>query len=187
MGLLDWLSRGDERTAARDEWIRDNVTPLVPPNLRGILPFVAEMNPVQDVYRAGGKMRGGDYTGAAVDTAIAAAPVVGGVLGNVGAKTLAQGGDDAARGLMDAVLGYAPGRADALADGGRKFAADESGAMRLYHGSPHDFDKFSMDKIGTGEGAQAYGHGLYFAENEDVARGYRDALSGTRQMNPQTR
>jgi hypothetical protein len=49
--------------------------------------------------------------------------------------------------------------------------------IRAYHGSPHSFDKFSMDKIGTGEGAQAYGHGLYFAENEGVARGYRDALS----------
>jgi len=48
--------------------------------------------------------------------------------------------------------------------------------IRAYHGSPHDFDRFSMDKIGTGEGAQAYGHGLYFAENEGVARGYRDAL-----------
>jgi len=34
-----------------------------------------------------------------------------------------------------------------------------------------------MDKIGTGEGAQAYGHGLYTAEAEGVARGYRDALS----------
>jgi hypothetical protein len=34
-----------------------------------------------------------------------------------------------------------------------------------------------MSKIGTGEGAQAYGPGLYFAENEGVARGYRDALS----------
>ncbi len=49
--------------------------------------------------------------------------------------------------------------------------------IRAYHGSPHKFDKFSMDKIGSGEGAQAYGHGLYFAENEGVARGYRDALS----------
>jgi len=48
--------------------------------------------------------------------------------------------------------------------------------IRAYHGSPHDFDRFSMDKIGTGEGAQAYGHGLYFAENEGVARNYRDAL-----------
>jgi len=48
--------------------------------------------------------------------------------------------------------------------------------IRAYHGSPHDFDEFSMSKIGTGEGAQAYGHGLYFAENEAVAQGYRDAL-----------
>jgi len=51
------------------------------------------------------------------------------------------------------------------------------GAIRAFHGSPHDFDKFDMSKIGTGEGAQAYGHGLYFAENEGVARGYRDALA----------
>lgn len=49
--------------------------------------------------------------------------------------------------------------------------------IRAYHGSPHDFDKFDLSKIGTGEGAQAYGHGLYFAENEGVARGYRDALA----------
>ena len=49
--------------------------------------------------------------------------------------------------------------------------------IRAYHGSPHDFDKFSMDQIGTGEGAQAYGHGLYFAEREGVARSYRDALA----------
>lgn len=46
----------------------------------------------------------------------------------------------------------------------------------LYHGSPHKFDKFDVSKIGTGEGAQAYGHGLYFAEAEDVARSYRDDL-----------
>ena len=50
--------------------------------------------------------------------------------------------------------------------------------IRAYHGSPHSFDRFSLDKIGTGEGAQAYGHGLYFAENENVARWYRDTLSG---------
>jgi hypothetical protein len=49
--------------------------------------------------------------------------------------------------------------------------------IKAYHGSPHSFDKFSMDKIGTGEGAQAYGHGLYFAENEAVAKGYRDTLA----------
>lgn len=49
----------------------------------------------------------------------------------------------------------------------------ETGAIRAYHGSPHRFDRFDLSKIGTGEGAQAYGHGLYFAENEDVAREYR--------------
>jgi hypothetical protein len=47
-----------------------------------------------------------------------------------------------------------------------------------YHGSPHSFDRFDISKIGTGEGAQAYGHGLYFAENEGVAKKYRDDLSG---------
>ena len=50
--------------------------------------------------------------------------------------------------------------------------------IKAYHGSPHDFERFDLSKIGTGEGAQAYGHGLYFAENERVAKGYRDALSG---------
>jgi hypothetical protein len=52
-----------------------------------------------------------------------------------------------------------------------------AGPIRAYHGSPHDFDAFSLDKIGTGEGAQAYGHGLYFAESEPVAKYYRDALT----------
>ena len=49
--------------------------------------------------------------------------------------------------------------------------------IRAYHGSPHTFDRFDMSKIGTGEGAQAYGHGLYFAGDEGVARGYRDTLT----------
>mgnify|MGYP000081260380 CR=1 FL=1 len=44
--------------------------------------------------------------------------------------------------------------------------------IRAYHGSPHDFDRFLMDKIGTGEGAQAYGHGLYLADHPEVAKGY---------------
>ena len=49
--------------------------------------------------------------------------------------------------------------------------------ITAYHGSPHDFDEFDTSKIGTGEGNQSYGHGLYFAEHEPVAKGYRDALS----------
>jgi hypothetical protein len=44
-----------------------------------------------------------------------------------------------------------------------------------YHGSPHSFDQFKSFAIGTGEGAQAYGHGLYFAGKEDVAKSYKNA------------
>jgi hypothetical protein len=48
--------------------------------------------------------------------------------------------------------------------------------IKAYHGSPYDFNAFDVSKIGTGEGAQAYGHGLYFADNPNVAQTYRDAL-----------
>lgn len=47
-----------------------------------------------------------------------------------------------------------------------------------YHGSEHDFNKFSSAYIDSGEGAQAYGQGLYFAENPKVAKAYRDQLAG---------
>ena len=50
-------------------------------------------------------------------------------------------------------------------------------SIRAFHGSPHDFDRFDMRKIGSGEGAQAFGHGLYFAESEGVARSYQNRLS----------
>jgi len=56
-------------------------------------------------------------------------------------------------------------------------------SIRAYHGSPHMFDRFDMSKIGTGEGAQAYGHGLYFAGKEGTARFYRDALSPPHGLN----
>jgi hypothetical protein len=49
--------------------------------------------------------------------------------------------------------------------------------MVVYHGSPHKFDKFDSSKIGTGEGAQAYGHGLYLAESDRVAKQYADTLT----------
>ena len=49
--------------------------------------------------------------------------------------------------------------------------------IEAWHGSPHKFDKFSMDKIGTGEGAQAYGHGLYFADRRGIAKSYRENLT----------
>lgn len=79
---------------------------------------------------------------------------------------------------MLAATGFAamPGASMGPIDNAAKEALQESKkTIRAYHGSPHDFDRFDLSKIGTGEGAQAFGHGLYFAEAEDVARGYRDA------------
>jgi len=46
-----------------------------------------------------------------------------------------------------------------------------------YHGSPHKFDEFSLDAIGTGEGNQAHGWGLYFAGNKNVSEEYREKLT----------
>lgn len=61
------------------------------------------------------------------------------------------------------------------------FAPEEAEAgiskIKAFHGSPHDFDKFSAENIGTGEGAQAFGRGLYFAERRKTAESYRDALT----------
>lgn len=69
---------------------------------------------------------------------------------------------------------------NAVEDGAAKGTKTARSALRgidAYHGSPHEFEQFSMDKIGTGEGVQAYGDGLYFAEQKGVAEGYRDDLS----------
>jgi len=92
----------------------------------------------------------GNYVGAGLNT-LGAIPLVG--------NPLEKAGVTAVKGAID----------DAAANAGKGIIA--------YHGSPYSFDQFDLSKIGTGEGAQAYGHGLYFAGNEDVARGYRDALA----------
>jgi hypothetical protein len=53
--------------------------------------------------------------------------------------------------------------------------------MIAYHGTPHLIkDKFDISKVGTGEGAQAYGHGMYFAENPAIAESYKKSTSFTK-------
>jgi hypothetical protein len=63
-----------------------------------------------------------------------------------------------------------------------KIAADHepriAESFDAWHGSPHDVERFDSSRIGTGEGAQTYGHGLYFAENEKVATQYARSTSG---------
>jgi hypothetical protein len=50
--------------------------------------------------------------------------------------------------------------------------ANEAGMVEVWHGSPHKFDKADMSKVGTGEGAQAFGHGLYFTDKKEIASHY---------------
>lgn len=70
---------------------------------------------------------------------------------------------------------------DRKAENGRQAALQQVGGkvffQSAYHGSPHLFDKFSTSAIGTGEGAQAFGWGLYFAGRKEIAEHYRKVLS----------
>jgi len=80
------------------------------------------------------------------------------------------------------VTQFAPQIAKGLLKVGENLAAPrklnpQTGAI-VWHGSPHKFDKFDSSKIGTGEGAQAYGHGLYLAESPATADFYKKNLSG---------
>lgn len=61
------------------------------------------------------------------------------------------------------------------------------GAIKASHGSPHAFTKFDFSKIGTGEGAQAYGHGGYFAQGFDspTAKEYQKQLAADVQLKGQ--
>lgn len=43
-----------------------------------------------------------------------------------------------------------------------------------WHGSPYQFDSFSTDRIGTGTGNATHGWGLYFTNEREIARKYRD-------------
>lgn len=45
-----------------------------------------------------------------------------------------------------------------------------------FHGSPHKFDKFSTDNVGSGEGGRALGWGLYFTSSREVAERYKNPL-----------
>jgi hypothetical protein len=93
---------------------------------------------------------------------------------------LLEGGHPTRTGVLNAI--GQTGTAVALGTGG----APERPGFTAYHGSPHLFPPteanplgaFDPAKVGTGEGAQAYGVGAgYLAEAEGVARGYRDALA----------
>lgn len=55
--------------------------------------------------------------------------------------------------------------------------ADNTYFQSAYHGSPHKFDKFSLEHLGNGEGNQSFGYGLYFAGSKEVSEHYRRTLT----------
>ena len=62
-------------------------------------------------------------------------------------------------------------------DGGDMPKSSNIRFSRAFHGSPFDFERFDISRMGTGEGAQTYGWGLYFAGKKEVGEFYRDKLS----------
>ena len=71
-------------------------------------------------------------------------------------------------------------RDEAISEAASTVKAEDVEEVRFalgWHGTPHIFERFTTAKIGTGEGAQAYGWGMYFASKREVAEWYRSNLS----------
>lgn len=58
-----------------------------------------------------------------------------------------------------------------------QFLSEQINELRLYHGSPWEFDKFDISKVKTGDGLNKFGWGLYFADIPDTAEYYARELS----------
>ena len=107
-----------------------------------------------------------------------------------GAEKLLPEHAEAAAALWDATLrGYAYDTGELVGDVYARYRTEWHGdGMEIvdmrgnvleqpaYHGTPHRFNEFSLDAIGTGEGAQAHGWGLYFAQDKKISDDYRNRL-----------
>jgi len=110
-----------------------------------------------------------------LDAAIAVAPSAGalGKLAGQGALAAGRAGARLAERAVPRIMERGGVGADILQGMSRGTVSP----MDVYHGSPYKFDKFDASKIGSGEGAQAYGHGIYTAELPGVAQVYKDTLA----------
>jgi hypothetical protein len=122
----------------------------------------------QDLLSSLGMSRGNaqEY-GQSARTAAGFTPVVGQLIAGNEARRAYEQGNYVGAGIN--LLGALPLPASAA----------EREAYNVWHGSPHTFSQFDLSKIGTGEGAQAYGQGFYLAEHQGVAKSYAENLSGS--------
>tara|TARA_R100000388_G_C7244202_1_gene163713 strand:+ start:3877 stop:5385 length:1509 start_codon:yes stop_codon:yes gene_type:complete len=63
-----------------------------------------------------------------------------------------------------------------------KKPTNQEDGIIAFHGSGVDFDEFKLSKIGTGEGNQAFGYGLYFSDSEDIAKFYKNQILKTQNV-----
>lgn len=85
--------------------------------------------------------------------------------------------EDSMRGAIASIVDGEPVKVGEMLHAAAETDPRIAESFDAWHGSPHEFERFDLSRVGTGEGAQTYGHGLYFAENETVARNYQRATS----------
>ena len=61
-------------------------------------------------------------------------------------------------------------------------AQNETFNQTAWHGSPYNFDSFDLGAIGSGEGQQVHGWGLYFAKDRKVSEAYKEVVGTQRQV-----
>ena len=118
----------------------------------------------------------------ALESVIAIAPMVGPAarVFNNSALAVGRAGERLAEKVVPQIMERGGMGAEMLGAMGNRTISP----LDVYHGTPHRFPatarnplgEFDASKIGSGEGAQVYGHGIYMAEAPAVARGYADRL-----------
>ena len=142
-----------------------NARPTVRSALSNLMRDAVDATGLEGGYRQGLLNAAGG-----VETAADFLPVVGDVLGLEDASRAYGQGDMVGAGIN--MMGVVPVVGDVASKGAKTVRSALRNVIPVGHASPHRFEQFSMDKIGTGEGAQVYGHGLYFAENPTVVDEY---------------
>lgn len=117
-----------------------------------------------------------------INAAMNVAPFVkpAAVMANRAAMTAGRAGERLAERVVPQIMERGGLPAQLLGDVSRGSVSP----LDVYHGTPHTLPptprnplgEFDASKIGSGEGAQAYGYGIYTAENPSIGRYYQNAL-----------
>lgn len=197
MDILDFFSR--QAGQDRSRRLNKAISKFIPPNLRPLGNFLGEISPTSQLQSSSeGLLKAAERDASLSDRVGGVGQFLSGAAGVAAPMLLApRAGMSASEAIQEGLLGASvAGKSvsdEIIPNTTKQSAADlrrqaniqrfgydpseTTNKIMAYHGSPHTFDKFDMSKMGTGEGAQAYGRGLYFSENEAVAKNYRDALS----------